>query len=579
MSLSRLDYSLLLLLAVLLPLAMAFCLAAPSLRRRVILFAPLSAVPGLALALSGPTGLTLELPWLLKSVVLSMDMVSRVFLGFTSVLYIASAWQARATMVRDPHGVRFFAFLFASMSGNLGVILAADMPTFYFSFALMGLSSAGLVFHRGDDRAVRAGRLYLVMTMVGEVLVFLGLTTLVARAGTTMIGETLVAAHTPATLLLVAFGFGIKAGALALHFWLPLAHPAAPVPASAVLSGAMIKAGLLGWLRFLPLGYAALPAAGLGWVGVGLAAALIGAAAGALQRNPKTVLAWSSVAQMGIMMTGVGAGLVRPDAWPVILPALLVYVAHHGLAKGALFLGVAVAPAVSDSMSLFFTRVVLVIPALALAGAPFTSGAVAKVALKKNLAVLPDPWGGAVDLLLPLAAAGTTLLMIRFLVLAWPRKAKDPAPLPPGLWPPLAFAVMATLTGVWLLPGSMDWLLIKLEPALLWKAVWPLLFGSLLAWALHNLERRRRDREPEVPADEKDTLFDRLFVATESLLSPSTRASSPVGVQTAARTDSRTAALERALRIGEERLRSRPVSGALLVLVMVGLLALFALLP
>ena len=97
----------------------------------------------------------------------------------------------------------------------------------------------------------------------------------------------------------MAFGFGIKAGALALHFWLPLAHPAAPVPASAVLSGAMIKAGLLGWLRFLPLGYAALPAAGLGLVGVGLAAALIGAAAGALQRNPKTVLAWSSVARWG----------------------------------------------------------------------------------------------------------------------------------------------------------------------------------------------------------------------------------------------------------------------------------------
>ena len=64
-----------------------------------------------------------------------------------------------------------------------------------------------------------------------------------------------IAASRPDTLslILILLGFGIKAGALPLHVWLPLAHPVAPVPASAVLSGVMIKAGLLGWLRFLPV--------------------------------------------------------------------------------------------------------------------------------------------------------------------------------------------------------------------------------------------------------------------------------------------------------------------------------------
>ena len=60
-------------------------------------------------------------------------------------------------------------------------------------------------------------------------------------------------------LFLLVIGFGIKLGVVPLHFWLPLAHPVAPTPASAVLSGAMIKAGLLGWMRFLPLGEVAMP--------------------------------------------------------------------------------------------------------------------------------------------------------------------------------------------------------------------------------------------------------------------------------------------------------------------------------
>ncbi|MGE5306870.1 MAG: proton-conducting transporter membrane subunit [Alphaproteobacteria bacterium] len=111
---------------------------------------------------------------------------------------------------------------------------------------------------------------------------------------------------------MILTAFAIKAGALGLRFWLPLADPAAPVPASAVLSGAMIKAGLLGWLRFLPLGEASLPGFGYFVIAGGLGAAFFVTLIGVTQKNPKTLLAYSSISQMGIITTGVGTGLVQP---------------------------------------------------------------------------------------------------------------------------------------------------------------------------------------------------------------------------------------------------------------------------
>ena len=99
-------------------------------------------------------------------------------------------------------------------------------------------------------------------------------------------------------------------GLVPLHVWLPLAHPAAPMPASAVLSGAIIKAGVIGLIRFLPLdGSLADWSAGL--TSLGLVTAFYAVAVGITQANPKTVLAYSSVSQMGFVAAVLGAGLRR----------------------------------------------------------------------------------------------------------------------------------------------------------------------------------------------------------------------------------------------------------------------------
>jgi len=217
----------------------------------------------------------------------------------------------------------------------------------------------------------------------------------------------------------LAVAAGILASALPLHVWLPLAHPAAPTPSSAVLSGAMIKAGLLGWLRFLPLGGAFLSEWGLLFVGAGLLAALGGVMVGLTQRNLKTVLAYSSISQMGLMTAGVGLALLLPERVPEAVAAVAVTACHHGLTKGALFLGVGMIDAVPrSSRRRVWLHAGLSWCALALAGFPLTGGFLAKGLIKDVAVLLPPPWSDLVNLFLPLTAGGTALLMLHFLSLA-----------------------------------------------------------------------------------------------------------------------------------------------------------------
>ena len=185
-----------------------------------------------------------------------------------------------------------------------------------------------------------------------------------------------------------------------LHVWLPLAHPAAPAPASAVLSGAMIKAALLGWLRFLPLGEEALGGWGHLLFLLGSITVIYGFLVGLVQTNPKVVLAYSSVSKMGLMTALLGLGLANPALAPALLTGLVLFAAHHGLAKGALFLGVGVAHASPAR----WVVPALAIPALVLAGAPFTSGALTKQLLEAPLQELQGAWAAAMPLLLTLAS-------------------------------------------------------------------------------------------------------------------------------------------------------------------------------
>jgi NADH:ubiquinone oxidoreductase subunit 5 (subunit L)/multisubunit Na+/H+ antiporter MnhA subunit len=177
------------------------------------------------------------------------------------------------------------------------------------------------------------------------------------------------------------------------------------------------------------------------------------------------------------------------------LPAVAVYVLHHSLAKGALFMGVGVVHAVGTSFWRLRVAVAgMVLAALALAGAPLTSGAVAKTALKDATHTAHAPWA---DLLLTLSALATTLLMVRFLLLIRAELAGEDSPKPFQLWIwlPWTVLVLSIVTVGWLLPWYVDLGVASpadLTLAKLWSGVWPVLAGVAL-FGVPSYVARQRD--------------------------------------------------------------------------------------
>ena len=493
-------HAVLLLSAIALPLLLAAGMARRGWRPWLMRLAPWAALPALAVVFVVPQGAEASLAWLFLGSHLGLDQTGQIFLLFTSALWLGSGLFAQSYLAGDAKRARFFAFFLLAMAGNFGLILAHDLVTFYVSFSLMSFSSYGLVIHNGESESLRAGRIYLCLVVLGELMLFAAMVTMATNANSILLRDAIAQPMSHVTLALLLLGFGIKAGALPLHVWLPLAHPAAPVPASAVLSGAMIKAGLLGWIRFLPLGQEAFPQWGALVIGAGLAAAFYGALVGVTQSNPKTVLAYSSISQMGLITIPIGFALMMPPLWPVALTAILIYALHHALAKGALFLGVGVASHAGTRAQRLWMFAGMLIPALALIGAPFTSGAIAKTALKADLPSLPAPWPDFLQIALPLAAVGTTLLMARFLWLLWSKPAGH-GPLRPGLWVPWGLLLAAVGLVAWVLPIASEAGRAALKFDKVWAGLWPFSIGSLMAWII--LVRSRSGAGigyPKIPA-------------------------------------------------------------------------------
>jgi hydrogenase-4 component B len=461
--------------------------------------APWAALPALLSGLAGAP--TLEIGWLLLGGRVGFDEITVLLLPATAALWLVAGLFAQRFLDAGPDRDRFFGCFLAAMAGNVLLLVALDAIVFYLGFAVMSFASYGLVVHAGSDRARHAGRYYIVLVVIGEVCIISALMLLASRAPTDFVSLRATfsadgAGRNDLIVGLLIAGFGIKAGLVGLHFWLPLAHPVAPAPASAVLSGAMIKAGLVGWMRLLPLGETALPAWGAALAAAGLCTAYYGVLAGLPQREAKTVLAYSSVSQMGVMTMVIGLGLAFPDAWPILSATVLMYMVHHGLVKGGLFLGAGLVRHPLRAPAARLVGAVLALGALALAGGPLTGGLLAKLALKHGAPHVGQPWAAALPILLSASSALTAMLMLRFLWLVWPRPAADAARLPAGLAAPWLALAAGWLVVPWMLA----------EPALraeairwpaAWNSGWPLALAGAIAGVL--LLMRLAGRGPAMP--------------------------------------------------------------------------------
>jgi formate hydrogenlyase subunit 3/multisubunit Na+/H+ antiporter MnhD subunit len=236
------------------------------------------------------------------------------------------------------------------LASMLGVVLADDAYGFMVMWETMALASYFLVTANHRVPEVRsAGYLYITMARVGAIAILLGFGVLQANTGDytfeNMRAQSLSPFWASVAFLLAFFGFGAKAGVLPLHVWLPEAHPAAPSPVSALMSGVMLNTAIYGLLR---VSFDLLQMR-LWWWGalllaVGLLTALYGVIFAAVQTDMKRLLAYSSIENMGLLFVGMGLTLIFSayDMAPMAalsLTATLYHVASHAFFKSLLFLG------------------------------------------------------------------------------------------------------------------------------------------------------------------------------------------------------------------------------------------------
>ena len=311
------------------------------------------------------------------------------------------------------------------------VLLADDAYAFMVSWELMALTSFFLVTtnHRIPEIR-RAGYLYLLVAHVGAIAILLCFGVLQANTGdytfANMREQHLSAFWASCAFLLALFGFGAKAGILPLHIWLPEAHPAAPSPVSALMSGVMLKTAIYGLVRVT----FDLVDSPLWWWGVvalalGLATALFGVVFAAAQTDMKRLLAYSSIENIGLILMALGLAIVFSTYQMLSLAALamtamLYHCLNHAVFKSLLFLGTGSVLHATNERSLGklgglmrpmpWVAATTLVGVIACSGLPPSNGFVSEWLLLQSFLFtggLPNPY---LKMLVPIFAAGVALV-------------------------------------------------------------------------------------------------------------------------------------------------------------------------
>ena len=335
------------------------------------------------------------------------------------------------------------------------VILADDAYLFMVAWETMALSSYFLVVSQHRIPEIRsAGFLYLLMAHLGALCILLSFGVLQGGSWQftfdAMRHASLVPFWATVAFLLALIGFGAKAGLVPMHVWLPEAHPAAPSPVSAMMSGLMLKAAIYGLLRVsFDLLHVPFWQWGVLVLALGLFSALYGAIFAAVQTDMKRLLAYSSIENVGLIFTGIGlsmlfaAGNLRLFA-ALALAAALIQALNHSLFKSLLFLATGCVLHATKQRSLGklgglirympWVAFLALIGTLAIAGLPPLNGFVSEWLLLQAFLFTPRVPHTFLNMLIPLGAAVLALtfalaayVMVKFYGVIFLGKPREPS--------------------------------------------------------------------------------------------------------------------------------------------------------
>ncbi len=319
-----------------------------------------------------------------------------------SFMWMMTLLFSREYLAHEHHLGRYYFFQLVTLSATLGVFLSADLFTTFVFFEIMSFTSYVWVVQEETKGAVRAAETYLAVAVIGGMVLLMGLFLLYHTLGTLEMSELLNAANACGNkqILYIAgcctlVGFGAKAGAFPLHIWLPKAHPVAPAPASALLSGILTKAGIFGVLAVSCNIFLHDADWGIFILTLGLFTMFGGALLAVFSVDLKRTLACSSMSQIGFILVGVGMQGILGEENALAIRGTLLHMVNHSLIKLVLFMIAGVVVMNIHKLNLNeirgfgrkkpFLNICFLLGALGIAGVPFFNGYVSKTLLHESI--------------------------------------------------------------------------------------------------------------------------------------------------------------------------------------------------
>ena len=300
----------------------------------------------------------------------------------TSVMWAGTTLFAKEYFRHEREGLaRYWLFVILTLGATQGVMLSADLMTTFVFFEILSLTSFTWVIHEETKGAIRAAYTYLFIAIIGGLVLFMGLLLMQATVGTLYFadmksaielamsegvsespaaGSGAVVAGGAAPIFLgaeacrrrilaagvcILIGFGAKAGMFPVHVWLPKAHPVAPSPASALLSGILTKVGVFGILMTATRAMVTNITFGVIIFTLGVVTMFLGALLALFSVNLKRTLACSSMSQIGFILVGIGSSVLARslfedggEAFILAYSGTMLHMVNHSLLKLVLFM-------------------------------------------------------------------------------------------------------------------------------------------------------------------------------------------------------------------------------------------------
>ena len=279
---------------------------------------------------------------------LTGDGFRALYAGVASFMWLMTSLLLPQYMRHGHAQSRYNLFTMLTMSATVCVFLSDVLVTCFLFFEILSFTSYCWVIHEQTPQAFRAGATYLAIAVLGGMVMLMGLMMLQARLGTLSFDQLGLLAQEadPASLylpgVLILTGFGAKAGMFPLHVWLPKAHPVAPAPASALLSGVLTKVGVFGILVVSTRLFFENALWGNLLLGVGLVNMALGAVLALFSTDLKRTLACSSMSQIGFILIGIGMQNLLGEHNALAAQGTVLHMLNHSLIKLVLFMAAGV---------------------------------------------------------------------------------------------------------------------------------------------------------------------------------------------------------------------------------------------